>query len=113
MSSSGLPLLPPNASTVSLEMDLLYAFIVAVSAFFTVVVVAALVYFTIKYRRRHPDDVGADIHGSLILELTWTFIPFVLSMIMFGWGASLFYRLARPPQDSMEITVVGKQWMWK
>jgi cytochrome c oxidase subunit 2 len=113
MSSSAIPLFPPNASSVSTEMDLLYAFIVAVSAFFTVAVVAAMVYFTIKYRRRHPDEVGADIHGSLILELTWTFIPFVLAMIMFGWGASLFYRLSRPPKDAMEITVVGKQWMWK
>ena len=77
--------------------------------------VAALVvvFFTIKYRRRHPDDVGADIHGSLVLELTWTIIPFVLSMVMFVWGASLFYRLSRPPGDSMEIFVVGKQWMWK
>jgi cytochrome c oxidase subunit 2 len=113
MSSSAIPLFPPNASSVSTEMDLLYAFIVAVSAFFTVAVVAAMVYFTIKYRRRHPDEVGADIHGSLILELTWTFIPFVLAMIMFAWGASLFYRLSRPPQGAMEITVVGKQWMWK
>ncbi len=113
MSSSNIPLFPPGASTVSTEMDLLYAFIVAVCAFFTVLVVAIMVYFTLKYRRRHPDEVGADIHGSIVLELTWTIIPFVLALIMFGWGASLFYRLSRPPKDSMEMTVVGKQWMWK
>jgi cytochrome c oxidase subunit 2 len=107
------PLFPPSASTVSVEMDLLYAFIVAVCAFFTVLVAALVVYFTIKYRRRHPDDVGADIHGSLSLELTWTFIPFVLSMVMFAWGASLFFRLAVPPANAMELFVVGKQWMWK
>jgi cytochrome c oxidase subunit 2 len=57
--------------------------------------------------------VGADIHGSLSLELAWTFIPFVLSMVMFGWGASLFFRLATPPANAMELFVVGKQWMWK
>jgi len=94
-------------------MDLLYAFIVAVCAFFTVLVAALVVYFTVKYRRRHPDDVGADIHGSLALELTWTFIPFVLSLVMFAWGASLFFRLATPPANAMELFVVGKQWMWK
>jgi cytochrome c oxidase subunit 2 len=71
------------------------------------------VYFTVKYRRQHPDDVGADIHGSLSLELTWTFIPFVLSLVMFAWGASLFFRLATPPANAMELFVVGKQWMWK
>jgi len=94
-------------------MDLLYLFIVLVCAFFTVVVTAAVVFFTIKYKRRHEQEVGADIHGSLILELTWTFIPFVLAMMMFVWGADLFFRLSRPPADAMELFVVGKQWMWK
>jgi cytochrome c oxidase subunit 2 len=94
-------------------MDLLYLFITAVCAFFTIVVVVAVVYFTVKYQRRRDTDVGEPIHGSIVLELTWTIIPLILSMVMFGWGASLFYRLSRPPIDSMEITVVGKQWMWK
>jgi len=43
MSSSPFPLFPPNASSVATEMDLLYLFIAAVSAFF-VVLVAALVF---------------------------------------------------------------------
>jgi cytochrome c oxidase subunit 2 len=94
-------------------MDLLYLFIVAVCAFFAIVVVAVIAFFTLKYRRRTPDAVGADIHGSLALELTWTFIPFVIAMVMFGWGASLFFRLASPPANAMELFVVGKQWMWK
>jgi len=111
--SSSFPLFPPNASSVATEVDLLYLFIASVCAFFTVLVTALVVVFTIKYRRRHPDEVGHDIHGSLALELTWTIIPLILSMVMFGWGADLFYRLAKPPRDSMEIFVVGKQWMWK
>jgi cytochrome c oxidase subunit 2 len=108
-----LPLFPAQASSVATEMDLLYLFITLVCAFFAILVVALVVIFAIKYRRRHPEDVGEDIHGSLILELVWTFIPFVLAMVMFFWGASLFYRLSRPPADAMEMTVVGKQWMWK
>jgi len=111
--STPFPLFPPSASTVSGEMDALYLFIVAVCAFFTVLVAALVVIFTLKFRRKHPDDVGEDIHGSLALELTWTFIPFVLSMVMFGWGAKVYFDLARPPRDAMDIFVVGKQWMWK
>src|SRR6187397_1691773 len=110
---TSLPLFPPSASSVAMEMDILYLFITAVSAFFVVLVAALTLIFAIKYRRRHPDEVGADIHGSLVLELTWTFIPFVLSMVMFVWGADLFFRLARPPADAMDMYVVGKQWMWK
>jgi cytochrome c oxidase subunit 2 len=107
------PLLPPNASTVASEVDILYWFVAAVSAFFVVLVAALVLIFTIKFRRRHPDEVGADIHGSLAAELTWTFIPLVLALIFFFWGADLAFRLARPPVDAMEIYVVGKQWMWK
>jgi cytochrome c oxidase subunit 2 len=110
---TGLPLLPPQASSAALEFDLLYFFLTGVTAFFVVLVGFLVVYFTFKYRRRHPDEVGADIHGSLALELTWTIIPLLLSMVMFGWGASLFYRMSVPPSDSMDLYVVGKQWMWK
>jgi len=111
--SSPFPFFPVGASSVSTEMDMLYLFIVAVCAFFTVLVAALVVYFTLRFKRRHPTEVGADIHGSLTLELAWTFIPFVLSMVMFGWGAKLFFDLATPPANAMEIFVVGKQWMWK
>ena len=107
------PLFPPNASTVASETDALYFFIIAVCTFFAVLVTVLVVFFTLRYKRKSADEVGADIHGSLILELTWTFIPFVLAMIMFAWGASVFFNLSRPPRDAMEIFVVGKQWMWK
>src|SRR5690606_7819462 len=95
------PLFPPNASSVATEVDLLYLFIAATSAFFVVLVAALVVIFAVKFRRRHADEVGADIHGSLIAELTWTIIPLVLSLVMFFWGADLFFRLARPPVDAM------------
>src|SRR5262245_65845783 len=111
--STPFPLMPPSASSVATEMDMLYLFITAISAFFVVLVAALVVIFAVRFRRRHPEEVGADIHGSLALELTWTFIPFILAMVMFVWGADLFFRLSRPPVDSMEFFVVGKQWMWK
>jgi len=111
--SSPFPFFPVGASSVAGEVDMLYLFIVAVCAFFTVLVAALIVYFTLRYKRQHANEVGADIHGSLTLELAWTFIPFVLSMVMFGWGAKLFFDLASPPANAMEIFVVGKQWMWK
>jgi cytochrome c oxidase subunit 2 len=110
---SSFPLFPEAASSVARDVDFLYFFILAVSAFFAVLVSALVVYFAVKYRRRHPDEVGADIHGSIALELLWTVIPFVLAMVMFVWGADVYFRIARPPADSMEVFVVGKQWMWK
>src|SRR5437879_5208909 len=40
-------------------------------------------------------------------------VPLLLSMVMFGWGASLYMSMQHPPPQAMEIYVVGKQWMWK
>jgi len=111
--SSHFPLFPEAASSVASDVDLLYFFILAVCSFFAILVSAAVLYFAVKYRRRHADEVGADIHGSIALELLWTVIPFVLSMVMFVWGADVYFRLAKPPADAMELFVVGKQWMWK
>jgi len=111
--SSTLPFFPQSASTVAADVDLLYFFILAVSAFFAVAVSIAVLAFAIKYRRKNRNDIGADIHGSLTLELIWTGIPFVLAMIMFVWGAQVFFTLSKPPADAMDIFVVGKQWMWK
>ena len=110
---SNFPLFPQAASSIASEVDLLYFFILAVSSFFAVLVSGLVVYFALRYRRAHADEVGHDIHGSIALELLWTVIPFILAMVMFFWGADLYFRIARPPADAMEIFVVGKQWMWK
>jgi cytochrome c oxidase subunit 2 len=34
-------------------------------------------------------------------------------MTFFFWGAKIYYRMNRPPNDALQIYVVGKQWMWK
>jgi cytochrome c oxidase subunit II len=72
-----------------------------------------VIYFGIRYHKRHEGEVGARIEGSLPLELLWSVIPTLIAMVMFGWGASVFYHLRRPPDDAMHIYAVGKQWMWK
>ena len=84
-----------------------------VTAFFAILVVVLVVVFAIKFRRRHEDEVGAPVHGALVLELTWTVIPLIIAMGMFVWGASVFFAMATPPSNAMEIYAVGKRWMWK
>ena len=108
-----IPILPEQASTVAPQVDHLYFLLIAVSAFFAVLVTLMVVVFAIKYRRRHDDEVGEPIHGSLGLELLWTGIPFVIAMVMFVWGASVYFAIARMPEETLDIYAVGKQWMWK
>ena len=39
-------------------------------------------------------------------------MPMLLGMVMFTWGALLFFRIYDAPADALEIFVVAKQWMW-
>ena len=57
--------------------------------------------------------MAVQIEGSTLLEATWTIIPLGLFLIMFVWGALLYFRIYTPPANAMNIYVVGKQWMWK
>jgi cytochrome c oxidase subunit II len=108
-----LPFFPTQASAQAGQVDALYFFLVAVSAFFAGLIAILVVVFAVKYHRRRHDEVGEAIHGSIALELLWTIIPFGIAMMMFFWGAQVFFHLMRPPKGAMEIYVVGKQWMWK
>ena len=106
-------LFPQQASEQAAQVDALYFFLVAVSAFFALLIAALLLVFSAKFHRKDDDEVGEPIYGSIPLELLWTFIPLGITMVMFVWGAQVFFHMTRPPRGAMEIYVVGKQWMWK
>ena len=110
---TNFPFFPQQASAQASQVDAVYFFMLAVTAFFSLLIATLIVIFCVKYRRRNDEEIGVAIHGSLALELLWTIIPFGIVMIMFGWGAKVFFNLHRPPAGAMEIYVVGKQWMWK
>jgi cytochrome c oxidase subunit 2 len=95
------------------RVDALYFFLVGLTAFFSLLIAGLIVYYAVKFRRRSPDAIGARIEGGMVLEITWTVVPFFIAMGIFVWGASVFFAMSRPPDDTLNIYVVGKQWMWK
>jgi cytochrome c oxidase subunit 2 len=107
-----LPLFPPAASAQATPIDNLYWFETIVSAVMTLLIFAAVIFFAWKYRRR-ANVRATQIEGSTALELTWSILPFLVMLVMFWWGAELFYAAQTPPKDAMEVFVTGKQWMWK
>ena len=91
---------------MAIPVDARYFFLVALAGFFSLLIAGLIVYYAIKYRRRSPDAVGASIHGGLALELTWTIIPLVITMIIFVWGASVFFAMSRQPDQTLNVYVV-------
>jgi cytochrome c oxidase subunit 2 len=95
------------------RVDALYVFLVGLTVFFSLLIAGLIVYYAVRFRRRSPEAIGARIEGGMVLEITWTVIPFVVVMGIFAWGASVFFAMSRPPDDTLNVYVVGKQWMWK
>ncbi len=98
---------------MSWKVDALYFYLSGVTVFFTLLISIILVFFVIRYRRRTPYEIPRPIAGSHKLETVWTVIPFVIAMTMFAWGARVYFEQYSPPENAIEIYVVGKQWMWK
>ncbi len=109
----GFQFVPDRASTFARGVDGLFYFLTAIDIFFTVIIFLAIFYFAIRYRGHAQRQKGEQIEGNLMLEIAWTVIPLGICVLVFLWGTFLFMRNARPPRASMEIFVVGKQWMWK
>jgi cytochrome c oxidase subunit 2 len=107
------PLFPERASSVAGGVDALFLLLVAVAVFFSVLIGVAIFYLSFRYRRRPDNQVGQLVPGSEALEIAWTVIPFVIAMVLFGWGAKLYVTIRQSPSDALDIYVVGKQWMWK
>jgi len=94
------------------QVDAFYLFLVLITTFFSLLVALLVLFFVIKYRKR-PDRQAVQIHGSTLLEIVWTAIPLGISMVIFVWGAVLYYHIENPPRNALEIYGEAKQWMWK
>lgn len=104
---------PEQASNFAGGVDALMFYILGTSLFFATLVAILVIVFALKYRRKKQTEIGVPVHGSVALETIWTVIPFVLAMGMFAWGAVIYVDYRRPPSGTLDIYVIGKQWMWK
>jgi len=107
-----IPFVAPVASKEASEIDSLWWFLCAVSLVMTLLIFIGVIGFAVKYRKK-PGVDPVPVHGSNVLEVTWSIIPFLVMLVMFWWGADLFFAAENPPKDAMEVFVTGKQWMWK
>src|SRR6266550_5988800 len=110
---TGTPLFPEAASTMAARVDNLYFFLIGITVFFSLLIAGLIVYYAVRFRRRSPREIGREIRTSYTLEAAWTVIPLMITMVIFVWGAKIFFAMSRPPDETLNIYVVGKQWMWK
>lgn len=98
-----------QASNFVKGVDTAFLLILGISFFFLISLTVVMIVFIYKYnKKRHP--VATQIHGSTKLEIVWTVIPFILTMVMFYYGWAGWKPMQKAPEDAMEITVYGRMW---
>jgi cytochrome c oxidase subunit II len=107
------PLWPPIASTYAGEIDLLLVLLLILVTLLSAPVFVLLVVFAVRYRRGAKVERRHRADRNVLLEVSWSVVPFALLMIFFVWAAKLYYAYGQPPGDALEISVVARQWMWK
>lgn len=104
---------PPEASSVAAGSDFTYDFILWLCILFFVGICGVTLYFMVKYRKRpgHKEEVTSTHNTKL--ELTWSIIPLILLMGIFGISTYWYLIMVTPPtEDVTEIQVSAKQWNW-
>ncbi len=104
--------LPPAKSTLAQEVDTLFWFVHLSSLVLTIGILVAIGYFIYKYRRKSENDVTPVITHNNKLEVTWSVIPLVITLVLFGWGYQTFVSLTTPPDDAYEVQVTAQKWFW-
>lgn len=105
---------PIAASAYADQVDWLFLALIALAVTLAAPPILALIVFAVRYRAGRPADRTQPPHRKAGLELAWTLIPFALTLVCFAWAAWLFRtHAAPPPGDTLDISVVAKQWMFK
>jgi cytochrome c oxidase subunit 2 len=105
---------PRQASTTADDVDYLFYFLASVCGAVGLMVAFLIIYFSVRYRRRSPDEPPPPaLSGNVPLEIFWTMTPMGIFLVMFLWGAAIYFGTFRAPDDAAVVYVVGKQWMWK
>ncbi len=103
---------PVAATDLAQSWDGIYWFLVYLSLIFFVGIVAAMIWFAVKFRKE-KNKKPKYIHGHTGLEIIWTVIPTILLFVCFGWGWAVYRDMVHGPSNAMEVRVIGKQWAWQ
>ena len=115
MNPSDYPLAiwPAAASASAGETDTLIWLFTALTLLLVVPIFIGITFFAIRYRDGRKVNRAYREDRDRQLELAWMIIPFVLTLIFFAWGATMFMVHKTPPANATEVEAIGRQWMWK
>jgi cytochrome c oxidase subunit 2 len=107
------PIFPKAASTTAVQTDDLFFLLSLASVVVLAFVFLPIIFFLFKYRRGKKATRVDPKLPEMKIEITWTVVPLFIFIGFFVLGAKAYFNEEVPPADTLEINVIGKQWMWK
>jgi cytochrome c oxidase subunit II len=105
--------MPPQASTVAANTDALFYFIYYLCLIFFVLIVGAMIYFVVKFRKKEGQpEKSSDLRGNHTLEIIWSVVPGILLIVIFAWGFKDWVKKVIPPNNTLDVKVTGQKWNW-
>lgn len=105
---------PDQGSDLAAEVDLFMWAMLAITGAVLFATGLVIIYFLAKYRESNSHvDRSLGHKSTLPAETAWTVAPLLIFVGMFAWGTEIYFHKSQVPRDSIEIEVIGKQWMWK
>ena len=83
---------PPAASATAGEVDEIFAVWCAVLILLVAPVFVFMTWCAVKYRAGRKVDRSHREARNLPVEMTWTIIPFLISLVFFFWAGSVYLR---------------------
>jgi len=98
-----------DASNYVSTFNTAFYFIVGISLFLLILLTFSMLYFVFRYNRK-KNKTATQIEGNTLLEILWTVIPILLSLVMFYFGWAGWKPMNKPPKDAINITSVARMW---
>ncbi len=105
--------LPPQNSTFAPKVDNLHFFVIIVTMVASIVTGLLAFYFFFKYRERGVAQSTPLVLPSVKFEIVVIGIPLFFFLLWFVQGLKDYVWYTSPPQNTMDVYVMGKKWMWK
>lgn len=96
-------------------IDGLYRQVFAWAVLVFVVVQTTLIVTLIRFRNRPGAAEPRQIHGSTLVEITWTLAPAAIIVAIAVPTIRTIFRVsgAHEPPNALEVEVIGHQWWWE
>ncbi|HKI99831.1 MAG TPA: cytochrome c oxidase subunit II [bacterium] len=94
----------------------IYALVTWIDIAIFIVVAGLLAFAVIRYRARpgQENELPKQVHGNVLMELTWTIIPaIILIFIAVPTWSGIFHAAHPPTEGAYTVEAIGHQWFWE